>query len=972
MMKDENCKVIVAIPHQWLSQTVERIFAAAKVNSILVENIEDLYAQVAQEKADLVIIDIFSYSRYFRHTIKQIKEHSPGTSILVLVSTNHSSYQYELITAGASGVVVTEKSDEELFPALIRILRDKKLNASVARLLENQKQFTTLIKGEVNELEKGKEKGTLTNGLSRRTFLKASAVTAVATGAIAANPFGSGMKALATGEEGQAASSEEKLVSSACRSNCFQSCRLYAHVRDGKLVKTSPAPWPDEEYTGNCLKGLSLVQRTYSPTRIKYPMRRVGERGEDKWERISWDEAIAEIAEKFMAIQEKYGPKALAFDVASGNYGLVHGCLGIFNRLINSIGCTKLNVCYDQATGYGADRVVGGSVWLWGNEPRTMVDAKNLIVWGSNPVYSQPQNWRIAKNAQKGGTKIITIDPIFSATANESDEYIPILPGSDLMLVLAMIREIINENLINLEFVKKRTTAPFLVRKDNGQLLRKSDFNPELPAEEDDYYVWDKVANAPALLKEGPQDVEIEGSFTIQGVEVETTFTLLKNHVQEYTLEKASEYTKIPVEKIQELIRIYVDGPTMIYTNYGIDHYQNGHLWSQAAFIMASLTGNLGVKGAGFVGLFVQNIPLNYIGMYVTNGKFADGDSIPQTEFYKVVRDQAIEGKPYPIKAMYTVHSNSMSNFAQQGSWFTDVLPNLEFIVVADTELTDTARYADIVLPASFWFEVNDLRTAYNNPYIYMQEKAIEPLYESKPDAEIIALIAHKMGLGQFFPENMDDIAWIKVLLDSDELRQMGITYERLLEEKVVRGTGTAEKPFIRGEGFFYTPTGRAQLYCENPQPRVNYGQDLTGIIEKERLPYFKPPGEAWPENPLFAKYPLVFIQEHARYRTHSQWFNVPMINEIDPEPLVKISRQDAEKRGIKSGDIVEVFNDRGRVVVKAQINDAIAPGVISIPKGWQREQFIEGCFQELTNATSDPMAVNFAYFDCLVDVRKI
>ncbi|NMA70195.1 MAG: molybdopterin-dependent oxidoreductase, partial [Desulfitobacterium sp.] len=313
---------------------------------------------------------------------------------------------------------------------------------------------------------------------------------------------------------------EVKLFSSACRSNCFQSCRLYAHVQDGKLVRITPAPWPEEDYTGCCLKGLSLIRRTYSPTRIKYPMRRVGERGEDKWERISWDEAITEIGEKFMEIQEKYGPQALVFDVGSGNYGLVHGCLGLVHRLMNSIGCTKLNVCYDQATGYGADRVVGGGIWLWGNEPLTMLDAKNLMVWGSNPVYSQPQNWRIAKKAQKGGTKIITIDPIFSATANESDEYIPIVPGSDLMLVLAMIREIINENLINLEFVKKRTTAPFLVRKDNGQLLRKSDFNPELPAEEDDYYVWDKVANAPALLKEGPQDVEIEGSFTIQGVEV--------------------------------------------------------------------------------------------------------------------------------------------------------------------------------------------------------------------------------------------------------------------------------------------------------------------------------------------------------------------------------------------------------------------------------------------------------------------
>lgn len=966
----ESLTVVVAIPHLWLRQVVARIFASAKVDCVCVDSITDLYQIIEENIATLAIVDVFSYSQYYRDIFTQIKEKNAGLSIVALVSTSNTGYQYELTTAGASAVVVKENADEQLFSALVQVLRDKKLNEAVARLMENQKQFITLMKVRVNEMEKEEQKGAFSSGLSRRTFLKASAVTAAATGAVAANPWGTGMKALATGSESTAASSEEMVVSTACRSNCFQSCRLNAHVRDGKLTKTTPAPYPDSIYTGSCLKGLSHVQRTYSPTRIKYPMRRVGERGEDKWERISWDEAISEIAEKFMAVQAKYGPKALAFDVGSGNYGIVHGCMGIFNRLANSIGCTKLNVCYDQATGYGSDRVIGGSVWLWGNEPRTMMDSKTIIVWGSNPVYSQPQNWRIVKEAQKNGAKVITIDPIYSATANKSDEYIPIVPGSDLMLVLAMMNYIINNNLINIEFVKKRSTAPFLVRKDNGKILRKSDFVENLPTAEDDYYVWDSVANAAALLKDAPQDVAIEGAYTIQGVEVETTFTLLKKQVQEYTVEKASKYTKLPVEKIEELVKIYVSGPTTIYTNYGIDHYQNGHLWSFAAFMMASLTGNIGVKGAGFTGLFVQNIPINYVGMYVTNGKMASS-TLPQTEFYKVVRDQALEGKPYPIKAMFTTSSNSMSNFAQQQTWLTDILPNLEFTVVVDTEFTDTARYADIVLPASFWFEVNDLRVNYNNPYITMQEKAIEPLYESKPDADIIAMIGRKMGLEKFFPEDMDDIAWIKKLLDADALRKMNITYDRLKEEKAIRGTGSAEKPFIRGEAFFNTPSGRAQLYCENPLPRVSYGQDLTGIIEKERLPYFKPPGEAWSENPLFAKYPLVFIQEHSRFRTHTQWFNVPMLRELDPEPLAKISRKDAEARGIKTGDTVEVFNDRGKVVLKAEVNDAINTGVLSIPKGWQRVQFIEGGFQELTNSTSDPMAINFAYFDCLVDVKK-
>lgn len=815
------------------------------------------------------------------------------------------------------------------------------------------------------------EKGRRNSGISRRTFVKASAATTLATGIVASTEPWNNAKGMLTASEGkETKANEEKIISSVCRSNCFQCCRLNAHVRDGKLVKTTPAPYLDDIYTGNCLKGLSLVQRTYSPTRIKYPMRRVGERGEDKWERISWDEAISEIAEKFTAIQGKYGPKALAFDTGSGNYGLVHGIQGVVNRLANSIGCTKLNVCYDQATGYGSDRVIGGSVWLWGNEPRTMLDSKTIIVWGSNPVHSQPQNWRILMEAQKKGAKVITIDPIFSATANKSDEYISIVPGSDPMLALAMINYIIKNDLIDVDFMKKRTTAPFLVRKDNGKILRRSDFEPEIQPGEDDYYVWDSIAGQPVLLKSGPADVAIEGTYSVQGVEVDTTFTLLKNHVAQYTLEKASELTKIPTGKIEYLVRAYIDGPTTIYTNYGIDHYQNGHLWSFAAFIMASITGNIAKPGAGFTGLYVQYIPINYASVYVTNGKMAYS-GIPQTFFHNVVREQKLFGEDYPIKGMFTMCSNSMSNWAQQNVWFSDILPNLEFIVVVDTEFTDIARYADIVLPAAFWFEVNDLRVSYNNPYILIQEKAIEPLFESKPDAEIIAMIGRKMGLGEFFPESYDDTVWIEKLLDSDTLRQMNITYDRLKKEKVIRGEGSAEKPFIRGEHYFNTPSGRAQLYCENPLPRVDYGQDLSGIIEKERLPYFKPPGEAWSENPLFEKYPLVFIQEHSRFRSHTQWYNVPMLRELDPEPLAKISREDAKTRGIRTGDIVEVFNDRGKAVLKAEVNDAIPTGVLTIPKGWQREQFIEGCFQELTNTISDPMSINFAYFDCLVDVKK-
>lgn len=810
--------------------------------------------------------------------------------------------------------------------------------------------------------------------LNDRVFVKAAAAT---IGEPAGEVTAETMKFIDVLSNEESSSKESRLISSNCRANCFQSCHLYAHVKDGKLVKTTPAPYEDSIYTGSCIKGVTNVQRTYSATRIKYPMRRVGERGEGKWERISWDEAINEISQRFINIQEKYGSRALAFDTASGNYGLVHGMQGLVNRLANSIGATKINVCYDQATGYGADRVIGGGVWRWGNEPRTMFDAKNIIVWGSNPVFSQPHNWRIVKEAQAKGAKVTTIDPIYSATASKSDEYIRIVPGTDLMLVLAMINYMIENELMDFDFLQKRTTAPFLIRRDNGKILRKSDIDksidPKQNRKDDDFIIWDLDKNEYAFLADGlePKNIAIEGTYTVAGIEVDTVFTVLKNEMKQYSLKRANELTGISEEKIVDLVKTYLDGPTTIYTNYGIDHYQNGHLWAVAAFIMAAITGNIGKPGAGFTGLYVQSIPLNYYGLYVTNRKTANRN-VPQTEFYKVMRDGELSGEPYTIKALFSTCANSISNFGNQNVWFDHILPNLEFIVSVDTELTDSSIYADIVLPAAFWFEVNDLRVGYNNPYIIFHEKAIEPLFESMPDADIIAMIGRKMGLAEFFPEDYDDRKWIEVLLDSDRLRKMNITFERLQKEKVIRGEGSAEKPYIRGEKRFETESGRANLYCESPKPRVDYGQDLTGIIEKERLPYFKPPGEAWSENPLFKKYPLVYLQERSPYRVHSQWFNVGFLRKRDPEPVVKLNQQDAEARGIKDGDIVQVFNDRGKVKIKAQIDDQIGPGVLSIAKGWQREQFIEGGYQELTSSETDPMAVNFPFFDCLVDVKKI
>ncbi|WP_165045821.1 molybdopterin-dependent oxidoreductase [Adlercreutzia sp. ZJ138] len=828
-------------------------------------------------------------------------------------------------------------------------------------------------------------------GFTRRSFLKTTAAVAGAT----ALAGGTGLTALAVDfNSGEPESPSESIFNISCRNPCFQACMLKAHVRDGKARKISPAAYPEEIYTGCCLKGISLAERTYSATRVKYPMRRVEgtARGEGKWERISWDEAIADIKEKVGAIREEYGPNAFILDTSGGSNSQVAGS-SMATLFGNALSATFLSTCYDQAFGYGTDRVVGGGSFEQASETKGALDSKTIIVWGSNPVVAMPQDFRILRRAQEGGSRMIVIDPVYSNTARFADEFIPIRPGSDLALALAMTNYVISEELYDLEFVKKRSSAAFLIRKEDGKQLRYShlsgggeddgekeymlDLNTGLmievkkSAEEDPYFVIDAATGEKASYLECDNPV-LEGEFNVDGHECTTVFSALKKHVAEYSLEWASEKTTIPVEKIKELAHVFIEeGPIWLYIQFAIDHYQNAHLFGQAVGQLMALTGNLGQKGASIGGLFLfaGSVPVNAGTIAVKNGGSANM-TVPFCALPDLVRDQSLNGKPFPAKAMMTFASNSLSNYAEQNRYLTDVVGGLEYHVVVDSELTDTARYSDLVLPVTCPLETYDLRVNMSNPFLVLNEQAIDPVYEAKPDTEIMALVAAALGEGDSFPMR-DNEEWTKMWMDSDALRDMGITYDRLKEEKAIRVIATEDEPYVNGVEKFKTVSGRAELYCEEPKPRLDYGQDWKNNAEKEHFAYWRAPNEAWYENELASKYPLVLLQDHARYRVHSQYAEIETFRDLEPELRVRLNAEDAEARGIVDGDTVEVFNDRGHVVCKAFISKALPKGVSAMPKGWQRHQCIEGGYQELTNISVDPMAVNFASFDLLVDIRK-
>lgn len=806
-------------------------------------------------------------------------------------------------------------------------------------------------------------------GLTRRGFLKATSAAAGAA-VVGSNLVGCAFDAANAGEP-----TEDEIAGyGVCRSNCMQSCRYAAHVRDGKIVRLEPADYGEDLYRGSCLRGMSYMHRIYGENRIKYPLRRVDgtERGAGEWERITWDEAIAEIAQKFSNIAEEYGPQAVVFDFGTGNYGEIQGQTGIFNRLGSVMGVSKPAGMNDLSTGYGIDRVLGTGLMYFANEAKSVLDSSHIVVWGSNPVHSTPQNWRWMQRAKEQGTRIITIDPVKSATAMKSDEYYPIKPTTDGYLALAMSNYIIENDLQDVEFIKKRTTAPFLVRQDTGMLLRKSDFE-EVPEDaEDEFYVWDPERNTAVLYGTGAGPA-LEGSYEYEGITVTTSYTLLKEQLSQYVVADAVAETGMTEETIEHLARMFAEGDAIsVNISFGMDHYNNGHQSCWAIAILMALTGNVGRDGAGFTGIYLNTaLALNIPGLWAAPGFKGMTTAFPMTLLHEVARDQEYNGEPYPIKAMVAILSNSASNWPSQTNYLEELLPNLDFLLAMDMEMTDTARYSDMILPIASFYENEDFRKAHNLPYIVHQDKVIDPPFEAKDDVEIAGLIGRALGYAEAFPEEYTFDDYANMLLSGPAVEAFGVSLDRLRKDGYIELRTAPGKPGIVGREKFPTESGLAQLYTEKPVPRVMYGQDVTERFPKEHLVYYQPSAEVNERSEAAKTYPLVFIQEHTRWRTHSQWFNSPILRELDPEPLFKMSPEDAADRGIADRDVVEVFNDRGHMVVKAIIDPSLPKGMTRMPKGWQRDQFIEGGYQELTYPHNDEWSVAFNFYDTRVDVKK-
>jgi molybdopterin-containing oxidoreductase family molybdopterin binding subunit len=461
----------------------------------------------------------------------------------------------------------------------------------------------------------------------------------------------------------------------------------------------------------------------------------------------------------------------------------------------------------------------------------------------------------------------------------------------------------------------------------------------------------------------------IRGSFDIEGHRVTTAYDLLLERCSEWTPEKASALSGIPADTIYELARDFAEGPSSIYLNMGMDHLANGAAAYHALFALSFVTGQFGKPGAGVNGGGSFNMSSGVTDSMLL---YPPGGYTKPTVYDPYLPDALLSGEfagePFPLKSLYFIICNPLITSTGRRKWL-EAIERLELIIVADVLLSDTARYADIVLPVPHYFERWDI--SYNvTPSVSINEKAIEPLYDCKTDLEITNALAQAMGFGDTI--NMTFEQYAEASLDTDRARELGITWESL---KQVKNIYSASDGYNHGQDYstFTTPTRRGQFYLENVQPLDDYGQIASGELDqrKEALPYWEPPAEAWHENPLHEKYPLQIMSWRSRMKTHTQFTHCQWLLELWPEPVLYMNSDDAAERGISTGDLVKAYNDRGHMVCKAVCSNGICPGTVLQDHGWAEDQFIEGCYPDLIGNHSHPASNHDTWFDVLCQVEK-
>lgn len=693
------------------------------------------------------------------------------------------------------------------------------------------------------------------------------------------------------------------IIPTGCCHDCGGRCVLRAHVKNGNIVRYETDNGEPPQIRA-CLRGRAYRQRVYSKDRLQYPLRRVGKRGEGKFERISWEAAMDEVAEQLIRIKEEYGNGSILFIPGSGNQGMLHGPIPVGAMLQAFGGFTRFWGVPSFEAALFASMATYGTIRT-GNTRDDLLNSRLIIMWGWNPantIWDPGTSLHLAKAREKG-VQIVAVDPRFTDSAAAfAHQWIPIRPGTDAAMLIAMAHVILSENLQDDDFISTHTTG-FSAYRD--YLLGKEDGIPKTPR-------W------------------------------------------------AEKITAVPAEVITDLARRYAtQKPGALIAGWGPARTATGEQYARAANVLTAITGNIGINGgyaAGFMRAY-DSRETKYLrpqdsGRSMDKSKGIPSDNpvedgaLPRKDsLYKLsggtnctsarihfskIYDAILSGKKggYPVdpKMAYIAASN-MLNQHPNTNLGVKALQSLEFIVVHEQFMTATAKFADILLPVNTFMERSDIAPPWlGSPYYIYLNKAIDSMHECKTDLEICRELAPRLGVSSpFFDISEDDLLRIfasrkKDIPDYDQLKQEGVLKIKLGEPVVSFKEQIADPE----NNPFPTLSGKIEIDCshlkEMDNPRIP--SVPTYISHDEHY-----------DSPLADQYPLQLLTTHHKTRAHSTWYNIPWMKEIEPQ-AVWINPIDAANRGIKEGMLVDVFNQRGRVRIPAKVTERMMPGVVNLCQG--------------------------------------
>lgn len=666
---------------------------------------------------------------------------------------------------------------------------------------------------------------------------------------------------------------------------------MLVSVEDGRAVAVRGNP--DHPFTAGflCTKVSRYHERTHSPDRLLFPMRRVGAKGEGRFERISWDEALDEIASRFRAIAESPdGPEAILPYSYCGTMGLVQGD-SMDYRFFHRLGASLLARTICAAAGSEGWKHTNGPTT--GFDPELIGRARLIVLWGTNTITSNVHFWPGVLEAQKAGATVVCIDPYRTRTAASSDRWLAVKPGTDAALALGLAHIAFRDGYADRDYLEKYTIGAAAFED------RAGDFPPE----------------------------------------------------------RVAAITGLSVDEIEWLGGLYgTVKPSAIRLNYGLQRHAGGGMAVRAIAALPAVVGAWRDVGGGALLSTSGTFPLDRNAL--ERPDLIQGT--PRTINMCRLGEALTEARP-PVHALYVYNSNPAAVAPDQSKVLEGLRREDLFTVVHEQFQTDTADYADILLPATTQLEHFDIVKPYGHLSLMCNNPAIAPISEAKCNTDVFRLLAERMGFDEpCFRDTDEEIA--AQAIATTHPRFAGITLERLKADGWARLSIPDEyAPFA--EGGFATPSGKCELYSE-----------ALARLGHDPLPAYIPPSESVESSPELAeRFPLALITPPAHSFLNSTFANVPRLVRAEREPSVLVHPADAASRGVADGDLVSVFNDRGACTLRAVVTEDAREGVAVAPSVWWNKLSPDGrnANQTTSQALTD-LGGGATFYDNLVEIARL